>query len=155
MRSHDRSRSTAPDSRENVERAPRPGGLLGMQARVGNQAVLAMLRAEHEATDQPTAQRPAARRPTVRHSTVQRTATVQRAGTEQPATTEEPAAGAAEPVTEPAPGVKELIAELSRSIAKGAIQDKNKRNIFAPGTWWPEQWMVQGPPGCGRPWTGG
>lgn len=146
MRSHDRSRSTAPDSRENVERAPRPGGLLGMQARVGNQAVLAMLRAEHEATDQqPTTQQPAARRPTVRHSTVQRAATVQRAGTEQPATTEEPAAGAAEPVTEPAPGVKELIAELSRSIAKGAIQDKNKRNIFAPGTWWPEQWMVQGP----------
>ena len=39
----------------------------------------------------------------------------------------------------------EVIARLSQSIEHNTIQSKTKRNVFAPGTWWPEQWMVAGP----------
>jgi len=64
---------------------------------------------------------------------------VQRAGPTD--TAEEPVAEAAEP----APKGKEIIARLSRSIEQNTVQTTSKRNFFAPGTWWPEQWMVQGP----------
>ncbi|MEU2421975.1 PE-PGRS family protein [Streptomyces sp. NPDC007851] len=40
---------------------------------------------------------------------------------------------------------KEIIARLSSSIEQHTVQTKSKRNIFAPGTWWPEQWLVEGP----------
>ncbi|WP_046727029.1 PE-PGRS family protein [Streptomyces humi] len=40
---------------------------------------------------------------------------------------------------------KEIIARLSSSIELHTVQTKSKRNIFAPGTWWPEQWLVEGP----------
>ncbi|WP_034091911.1 PE-PGRS family protein [Streptacidiphilus albus] len=39
----------------------------------------------------------------------------------------------------------EVIARLSQSIEHNTIQSRTKRNVFAPGTWWPEQWMVAGP----------
>ncbi|GGS21889.1 hypothetical protein GCM10010269_70900 [Streptomyces humidus] len=37
------------------------------------------------------------------------------------------------------------IARLSRSIEQHTVQSKMKKNVFAPGTWWPEQWMPVGP----------
>ncbi|MEU5594237.1 PE-PGRS family protein [Streptomyces sp. NPDC020298] len=40
---------------------------------------------------------------------------------------------------------KEIVARLSQSIEQQTVQAKSKRNFFAPGTWWPEQWMVHGP----------
>ncbi|HEY8983816.1 MAG TPA: DUF4157 domain-containing protein [Streptomyces sp.] len=64
---------------------------------------------------------------------------VQRAG---------PTGTAEEPVAEAeraAPKGKEIIARLSQSIEQDTVQKTSKRNVFAPGTWWPEQWMVQGP----------
>lgn len=39
----------------------------------------------------------------------------------------------------------EIIVRLSRSIELHTIQTTMKRNVFAPGTWWPEQWMVRSP----------
>lgn len=39
----------------------------------------------------------------------------------------------------------EVIARLSRSIEQHTVQSTMKKNVFAPGTWWPEQWMVDGP----------
>ncbi|TXJ77531.1 DUF4157 domain-containing protein [Streptomyces lavendulae] len=60
-------------------------------------------------------------------------------------TAEEPAAEAAEPAEGAAPKGKEIIARLSQSIEQNTVQATSKRNVFAPGTWWPEQWMVQGP----------
>ncbi|MEH0416230.1 eCIS core domain-containing protein [Streptomyces sp. B21-083] len=39
----------------------------------------------------------------------------------------------------------EAIARLSQSIELHTVQKKTKKNVFAPGTWWPEQWMVEGP----------
>ncbi|MGW0857662.1 PE-PGRS family protein [Streptomyces sp. NPDC002690] len=39
----------------------------------------------------------------------------------------------------------EVIARLSQSIEQLAIQNKMKKNAFAPGTMWPEKWMVEGP----------
>ncbi|WP_216591523.1 eCIS core domain-containing protein [Streptomyces brasiliscabiei] len=39
----------------------------------------------------------------------------------------------------------EVIARLSQSIEQYTVQSKMKKNVFAPGTWWPEQWMVEGP----------
>ncbi|WP_244176739.1 PE-PGRS family protein [Streptomyces albus] len=38
-----------------------------------------------------------------------------------------------------------VIARLSRSIERHTVQQKMKTNIFAPGTWWPEHWMAEGP----------
>lgn len=49
----------------------------------------------------------------------------------------------ADPAEEPAG--RELISRLSQSIELNTVQATAKRNIFAPGTWWPEQWMVRGP----------
>ncbi|MFF8592107.1 DUF4157 domain-containing protein [Streptomyces sp. NPDC015220] len=63
-------------------------------------------------------------------------ASVQRA--RQSASTED---GAAE---QQATGA-EAIARLSQSIEQHTVQNKMKKNVFAPGTWWPEQWMVMGP----------
>ncbi|WKE73530.1 DUF4157 domain-containing protein [Streptomyces sp. WP-1] len=60
-------------------------------------------------------------------------------------TAEESVTEAAGPAEEAAPKGKEIIARLSQSIEQNTVQKKSKRNIFAPGTWWPEQWMVQGP----------
>ncbi|MEH0525154.1 DUF4157 domain-containing protein [Streptomyces stelliscabiei] len=66
-------------------------------------------------------------------------------------------AATGEPVTEQAAGGEqsgqsgpqakgaEVIARLSRSIEQHTVQSKMKKNVFAPGTWWPEQWMVEGP----------
>ncbi|MGW2277280.1 PE-PGRS family protein [Streptomyces sp. NPDC001770] len=59
----------------------------------------------------------------------------------QGAEPEEPASRQAE---QPPKGT-EVIARLSGSIEQHAIQDKTKKNAFAPGTWWPEHWMVAGP----------
>lgn len=39
----------------------------------------------------------------------------------------------------------EAIARLSLSIEQHTVQSKIKKNVFAPGTWWPEQWMAAGP----------
>lgn len=39
----------------------------------------------------------------------------------------------------------EVIARLSQSIELHTVQKKTKKNVFAPGTWWPEQWMREGP----------
>ncbi|WP_405825824.1 DUF4157 domain-containing protein [Streptomyces sp. NBC_01390] len=39
----------------------------------------------------------------------------------------------------------EVIARLSQSIELHTVQKKMKKNVFAPGTWWPEQWMREGP----------
>lgn len=39
----------------------------------------------------------------------------------------------------------EVVDQLSRSIEGGTALKKAKRNPFAPGTWWPEDWMVKGP----------
>ncbi len=66
-------------------------------------------------------------------------AAVQRAGTEEP-----PTAGEAG-LEEEAPKGKEIISRLSQSIEQHTVQKKSKSNVFAPGTWWPEQWMVRGP----------
>ncbi|MET8943297.1 PE-PGRS family protein [Streptomyces sp. NPDC004542] len=38
----------------------------------------------------------------------------------------------------------EIIVRLSQSIEQHTVQTKMKKNIFAPGTWVPEQWMPQG-----------
>lgn len=46
---------------------------------------------------------------------------------------------------EQSPRGKEVIARLSESIEQHTIQNKAKKNAFAPGTWWPEHWMVAGP----------
>ncbi|MGW3359281.1 PE-PGRS family protein [Streptomyces bungoensis] len=67
------------------------------------------------------------------------TASVQRM--QQSAATEEPAAEQAEQQGKGA----EAIARLSQSIEQHTVQSKMKKNVFAPGTWWPEQWMVAGP----------
>ncbi|MEW2545164.1 DUF4157 domain-containing protein [Streptomyces sp. NPDC047002] len=53
------------------------------------------------------------------------------------------AAGTAE-ATE-ASEAAEIISRLSRSIDQNTLQTTAKRNIFAPGTWVPEQWMREGP----------
>ncbi|MFM9700572.1 eCIS core domain-containing protein [Streptomyces europaeiscabiei] len=59
-----------------------------------------------------------------------------------------------EPVVEEAEGPEQsgqqakgaaVIARLSQSIEQHTVQSKVKKNVFAPGTWWPEQWMVAGP----------
>ena len=76
------------------------------------------------------------------------TASVQRAGatdTAEPAT--EQAGGPAEHAGQGADTARgaEVIARLSQSIEANTIQTRTKRNVFAPGTWWPEQWMVAGP----------
>ncbi|QNP68129.1 DUF4157 domain-containing protein [Streptomyces roseirectus] len=263
MRAHDRKRSEAADDRERTVRAAAPGGLPGLQASVGNQAVLRMMRREREAGDGsptpdrsdveaglrepgrpldratrvrkeeqfqadlsgvrlhtgPSAQQAAAavqaraftvdqdivigegggdsqtldhelthtvrnrQRAAVGHPTgggfsmtrpddsEEREAesnasrmraggtstvlgegagrrghadagsaqsAVQRAG---PADTAEEAG----PAEEAAPEGKEIIAGLSQSIEQNTVQTKSKRNVLAPGTWWPEQWMVRGP----------
>ncbi|MER5554408.1 DUF4157 domain-containing protein [Streptomyces sp. NPDC002793] len=39
----------------------------------------------------------------------------------------------------------ETIARLSHSIEQNTVQKKTKKNVFAPGTWIPEQWMTEGP----------
>ncbi|WP_246144496.1 hypothetical protein [Actinacidiphila oryziradicis] len=64
---------------------------------------------------------------------------VQRTGA---ATAGQPATDRTEGVGKAGADVKgaEIIARLSQSIE----QHKMKRNAFAPGTWWPEQWMVAG-----------
>ncbi|GAA3734437.1 eCIS core domain-containing protein [Streptomyces tremellae] len=74
---------------------------------------------------------------------VQRTGrtAVQRAG--ETDTAEQHAGG-----TAGAPGAAEsaeIIDRLSRSIEQNTLQAKAQRNIFAPGTWVPEQWMGAGP----------
>ncbi|NGO84645.1 DUF4157 domain-containing protein [Streptomyces sp. 196(2019)] len=66
-------------------------------------------------------------------------APLQRAGAEEPS-----AATAAGPEEE-APKGKEIISRLSQSIELHTVQKKSKSNVFAPGTWWPEQWMIRGP----------
>ncbi|MEU5368630.1 DUF4157 domain-containing protein [Streptomyces sp. NPDC005951] len=66
-------------------------------------------------------------------------APVQRAGTEEASPAEE--AGP----EEEAPKGKEIISRLSQSIEQHTVQKKSKSNVFAPGTWWPEQWMIRGP----------
>ncbi|MBO4252837.1 eCIS core domain-containing protein [Streptomyces griseorubiginosus] len=53
---------------------------------------------------------------------------------------EDPAAQAAEQQANGA----EAIARLSQSIERHTVQTRMKKNVFAPGTWWPEQWMLQG-----------
>ncbi|MCX4966939.1 lonely Cys domain-containing protein [Streptomyces sp. NBC_00654] len=53
-------------------------------------------------------------------------------------------AGTAGPAEEAARQVKEITARLSRSIERNTLQTASDRNVLAPGTWWPEQWMVEG-----------
>ncbi|MFF7364300.1 PE-PGRS family protein [Streptomyces sp. NPDC008125] len=66
-------------------------------------------------------------------------APVQRAG--QGAEPEDPAPRQAGQ----SPGGADVIARLSESIEQHTVQEKTKKNPFAPGTWWPERWMVEGP----------
>ncbi|MFG2598598.1 PE-PGRS family protein [Streptomyces sp. NPDC048462] len=93
-----------------------PTGLMGVQASSGNQVVLEMMRRGHEPT------------------TVQRTGPTGQEGAE-----------AAGPAQEADPKGKEIIARLSQSIEQHTTQTSSKANVFAPGTWWPEQWMTNGP----------
>ncbi|WP_327174345.1 PE-PGRS family protein [Streptomyces sp. NBC_01335] len=73
---------------------------------------------------------------------VQRTAAAgQVMDVRQNAASEDPASRQAEP----APRGMEAIARLSESIEQHTIQNGTKKNAFAPGTWWPERWMVAGP----------
>lgn len=61
--------------------------------------------------------------------------------------THEPVAGQAEEAGragQQAAGA-EVITRLSQSIEQHTVQSTMKKNVFAPGTWWPEQWMVAGP----------
>ncbi|MEU5313221.1 PE-PGRS family protein [Streptomyces sp. NPDC021562] len=69
--------------------------------------------------------------------------TVQRAGA--PAANEQTATEEAEQAADTGQSGKEIIARLSSSIELHTVQTKSKRNVFAPGTWWPEQWLVEGP----------
>ncbi|MEU3520985.1 PE-PGRS family protein [Streptomyces sp. NPDC006654] len=69
--------------------------------------------------------------------------TVQRAGTS--AANEQTATEEAEQSADTDQSGKEIITRLSTSIEQHTVQTKSKRNIFAPGTWWPEQWLVEGP----------
>lgn len=119
MKSHDRKRPTAPAGQEKTVRAAAPTGLMGVQASSGNQVVLEMMRRGHEAT------------------TVQRTGPTGQEGAET--------AEAAGPAQEADPKGKEIIARLSQSIEQHTTQTSSKANVFAPGTWWPEQWMTNGP----------
>ncbi|MGN5637199.1 PE-PGRS family protein [Streptomyces sp. AC154] len=135
MKSHDRKRPTAPAGQEKTVRATAPTGLMGVQASSGNQVVLEMMRRGHEKEGR-------------RHSeAVQRSVggatTVQRAGSTGQEGAE--AAEIAGPAQEADPKGKEIIARLSQSIEQHTTQTNAKANIFAPGTWWPEQWMVEGP----------
>ncbi|MER6134294.1 PE-PGRS family protein [Streptomyces sp. NPDC001815] len=65
----------------------------------------------------------------------------------QSAVTEDPAveqAGQAEGAGQQAKGA-EAIVRLCQSIEQHTVLSKMKKSPFAPGTWWPEQWMVEGP----------
>lgn len=66
---------------------------------------------------------------------------------QQSAVTEEPVAEQAEGPEQSGQQAKgaEIITRLSQSIEQHTVQSKVKKNVFAPGTWWPEQWMVVGP----------
>lgn len=132
MKSHDRKRSAAPAGQEKSVRTAAPTGLMGVQASSGNQVVLEMMRRGHEGEGH--------RREEAVQRSVTGPDTVQRAGP-----TEQPAVEAAAPAQETDPKGKEIIARLSQSIEQHTTQTNSKANIFAPGTWWPEQWMVEGP----------
>lgn len=119
MKSHDRKRPTTPAGQEKTVRATAPTGLMGVQASSGNQVVLEMMRRGHETT------------------TVQRTGPTGQESAE--------AAESAGPAQEADPKGKEIIARLSQSIEQHTTQTSSKANVFAPGTWWPEQWMANGP----------
>lgn len=110
---------------------------MGLQATVGNEAVLRMMRREQEGNGR--------RRDEVERrlggARIAATA-VQRTGVTD--TAEPPATEAAGPAEDAAPNGKEIIARLSQSIEQHTVQATSKRNVFAPGTWWPEQWMVEG-----------
>ncbi|MHC3820018.1 PE-PGRS family protein [Streptomyces sp. DT9] len=132
MKSHDRKRPVASAGQEKTARTAAPTGLMGVQASSGNQVVLEMMRRGHEEEGR-------------RHGeAVQRSVggatTVQRAGP-----TEQEGAEAAGPAQEADPKGKEIISRLSQSIEQHTTQTSSKANVFAPGTWWPEQWMVEGP----------
>ncbi|MFE9824538.1 PE-PGRS family protein [Streptomyces sp. NPDC005791] len=60
------------------------------------------------------------------------------------AATENPATEQTEPPRQQAEGA-ETIARLSQSIEQNTVQQKTKKNVFAPGTWLPEQWTAEGP----------
>ncbi|MGP4111509.1 eCIS core domain-containing protein [Streptomyces sp. 4N509B] len=79
---------------------------------------------------------PAAEPHTHRHAAGPGTATIQRVDTKAPAAPAEEA-GDAE--------AARIIARLSNSIEQHTVLDKMKTKVLAPGTWWPEQWMVEGP----------
>uniref|UniRef100_A0AAU2VR24 PE-PGRS family protein n=1 Tax=Streptomyces sp. NBC_00008 TaxID=2903610 RepID=A0AAU2VR24_9ACTN len=135
MKSHDRKRPVAPAGQEKSVRTAAPTGLMGVQASSGNQVVLEMMRRGHEEEGRRHGE-------AVRRS-VDGATTVQRAGPAEP--TEQEGAEAAGPAQEADPKGKESIARLSQSIEQHTTQKNSKANIFAPGTWWPEQWMVEGP----------
>ncbi|MFF3172484.1 PE-PGRS family protein [Streptomyces sp. NPDC057900] len=132
MKSHDRKRPVASADQEKTVRTTAPTGLMGVQASSGNQVVLEMMRRGHEGEGHRHGE-------AVRRSADAAT-TVQRAGP-----TEQEGAEAAAPAQEADPEGKEIIARLSQSIEQHTTQETSKANIFAPGTWWPEQWMVEGP----------
>lgn len=73
-----------------------------------------------------------------------RTPPVQRV-LQAPEAERQPAADQTEDTGQAAESGQETIARLSQSIERHTVQSKTKRNVFAPGTWWPEQWMVEGP----------
>lgn len=75
----------------------------------------------------------------VRH--LQRVATE---GTTSPPTGADRETGTPDRVAQQPAGA-ELIARLSQSIEQHTTQSKMKKNVVAPGTWWPEQWMTAGP----------
>ncbi|WNI30192.1 PE-PGRS family protein [Streptomyces sp. ITFR-6] len=132
MKSHDRKRPVAAAGQEKSVRTTAPTGLMGVQASSGNQVVLEMMRRGHEEEGQ--------RRGEAVQRSVDAATTVQRAGP-----TEQEGAEAAGPAQEKDPKGKEIIARLSQSIEQHTTQTNSKANIFAPGTWWPEQWMIEGP----------
>ncbi|MFJ5849610.1 PE-PGRS family protein [Streptomyces sp. NPDC092903] len=132
MKSHDRKRSAAPAGQEKTARTAAPTGLMGVQASSGNQVVLEMMRRGHEEEGRRHGE--AVQRSVGGATTVQRAGPTGQEGTET-----------AGPAQEADPKGKEIIARLSQSIEQHTTQTKSKANIFAPGTWWPEQWMVDGP----------
>ncbi|MFF3259049.1 PE-PGRS family protein [Streptomyces sp. NPDC002932] len=132
MKSHDRKRSAAPAGQEKTARTAAPTGLMGVQASSGNQVVLEMLRRGHEEEGR--------RHGEAVQRSVDGATTVQRAGP-----TGQEGAEAAGPAQEADPKGKEIISRLSQSIEQHTTQTSSKANVFAPGTWWPEHWMTNGP----------
>lgn len=103
-----------------AQAAPRtPEAVASVQRLAGNRAAaLAVQRAREEAPA------PAAPAAPARQGQAEQPA-------DQPAERADPAA--------------EVIERLTRSIEEDTVVDKAKRNVFSPRTWWPEQWLVEGP----------